>query len=71
MTDSRDYDDAVEALRKAFCALPRFSFLLDQSGSVRRVPDRYGNWVDFQSAHELFDGDVVDGLMAAVREAMK
>lgn len=62
--DSRDYDEAVEALRRGLNALPRFSFLLDEKGNVRRVPDRSGRWIDWQSAHELFDPEVVDALIA-------
>lgn len=61
--DSRAYDAAVEALRRALNALPRFSFLLDEKGNVRRVPDRSGRWIDWQSAHELFDPEVVDALL--------
>lgn len=60
----RAYDEAVEALRRALNALPRYSFLLDSSGNVRRVPDRHGCWIEWQAAHELFDAEVVDGLIA-------
>lgn len=59
-----DYDEAVEALRKALNALPRYSFLLDSAGNVRRVPDRYGAWIEWRAAHELFDPVVVDALVA-------
>ena len=62
--DSREYDAAVEALRRALNALPRFSFLLDEKGNVRRVPDGLGRWIDWQSAHELFDPEVADALIA-------
>lgn len=64
MSEERDYDLVVEALRKAICALPRYSFLLDRSGGVRRVPDRSGNWLEFESAHALFDTEAVDNLIA-------
>lgn len=60
----QDYDKAVEALRRALCALPKFSFHRDEAGNVRRVPDRCGRWIDWQSAHELFDPVVVDRLVA-------
>ncbi len=63
--EKRDYDDAVEVLRHALNALPRFSFLLDGKGNVRRVPDRSGRWIEWQAAHELFDTEVVDGLLGA------
>lgn len=53
-------DEAFEAVRRVFCKLPRFSFLLDQKGNVCRVPTRTGNWVEFQAAHELFDPVCVD-----------
>lgn len=60
----RDHDDVVEALRQAFCSLPRYSFHIDDHGGVRKVPDRSGNWVEFQSAHELFDHETVDAAIA-------
>jgi hypothetical protein len=62
--DSREYDEAVEALRRGLCALPRFSFLIDEKGNVQRVPDPVGRWIDWMSAHELFDPEVVDALIA-------
>lgn len=62
--DQREYDQAVEALRQAFCSLQRYSFHIDGAGGVRRVPDRCGNWVEFQAAHELFDPVVVDAAIA-------
>ena len=65
----RPYDDAVEALRKELNALPRFSFLLNGSGNVVRVPDTTGRWIDWHSAHELFDTEVVDGLIAKMHAA--
>ena len=64
MGDHRGYDHAVEVLRQGFCSLPRFSFLLDDKGNVRRVQSKIGNWVDFQQVHELFDPEMVDALLA-------
>jgi len=66
---SREVIDPVEvaeAMRKRFVKLPRFSFMLGDPPSVRRVPDRYGNWLEFQTVHELFDAVHVD---AALRDA--
>jgi hypothetical protein len=62
--DQREYNEAVEALRLAFCGLQRYSFHTDGQGGVRRVPDRCGNWVEFQPAHELFDPVMVDAAIA-------
>ena len=62
--NQREYDEAIEALRQVFCGLQRYSFHTDGQGGVRRVPDRYGNWVEFQSAHELFDPVMVDAAIA-------
>lgn len=69
----RPYDEAVEALRQGLNALPRFSFFLNESGGVVRVPDRSGRWIDWNSAHELFDTEMVDGLIAKMhaRAAIK
>ena len=53
-------DAAFEAVRKKLCALPRFSFVLDDDGLIRRVQDRTGNWIEFDAAHELFDPIAVD-----------
>ncbi len=60
----REYDQAIEALRRGFCKLPRFSFLKDAQGNVRKVPDKTGNFVEFSSVHELFDPVMVDALLA-------
>lgn len=62
--NQREYDQAIEALRRGFCKLPRFSFMKDAQGSVRKVPDQTGNFVEFTSAHELFDPVMVDSLLA-------
>jgi hypothetical protein len=69
MADEREYDEAIEALRRAFCALPRWSFHLDSRGNVRRVEDRSGNWVEFSQVHELFDAEMVDAALAKMRTA--
>ncbi len=62
--ERREYDEAVEALRQGLNALPRYSFLLDAKNNVCRVPDSCGRWIDWQSAHELFDTEMVDALLA-------
>lgn len=69
MTDKRDYDEAVEALRKAMCALPRYSFLLNSGGGVGRVEDRSGQWVEWHEVYKLFDPDTVDWLVAKSQAA--
>jgi hypothetical protein len=66
-TDARPYDEAVEALRRRLNELPRFSFLLDEKGNVARVPHHTGHWIDWQSAHELFDPEAVDAAVAKMR----
>lgn len=58
-------DAAFEAVRKTLCALPRYSFLLDAHGNVRRSSDRSGAWIEFDAAHELFDPVAVDAAIAA------
>jgi hypothetical protein len=65
--EQRDYDEAVEALRRAFCALQRYSFHTDGKGGVARVADRYGRWVEFDAAHELFDPVMVDAALAKLQ----
>ena len=65
--ERQPYDEAVEALRREINALPRYSFLLDDHGGVRRVADRSGRWIDWQAAHELFDPVAVDVLIAKRR----
>ena len=64
--EGMDPVEVAEAMRKRFVKLPRFSFMLGDPPSVRRVPDRYGNWLEFQTVHELFDAVHVD---AALRDA--
>lgn len=61
--------ETIEALRRGLCALPRCSFHLDQGGGVRRVDDRYGRWIEWQQAHELFDIVVVNALVGKLRAA--
>lgn len=62
-----DRDAAFEAVRKHLCAIPRYSFYLDDDGGVRRVKDRSGHWIEFDAAHELFDPVCVDAAIAAQR----
>lgn len=58
-------DEAFEAVRKAFCKVQRYSFLLDSRGNVRRCADHCGNWVEFEAVHTLFDPQSVDAALAA------
>ena len=58
-------DAAFEVVRKRLCTLPRYSFVLDDDGLVRRAPDRTGNWIEFDEAHALFDPAAVDAALAA------
>lgn len=69
MADKRDYDEAVEALRKAMCALPRYSFLLNSGGGVIRSDDHSGRWIEWAEVHKLFDPEVVDALVAKSQAA--
>jgi len=57
-------DDLIEALRKVVCKLPRYSFLSPPEGSVRRVQDRSGRWIEFDAVHELLDPAVIDAIAA-------
>jgi len=59
-------DAAFEAVRKKLCQLPRYSFHLDR-GNVRRVEEKSGNWIEFHTAHGLFDPASVD---AAIGESL-
>ena len=61
--------DAVEAVRKATAALPRYSFLLNSGGGVSRVEDRSGRWIEWDEAHKLFDPEMVDWLLAKAQAA--
>ena len=65
LSDDVVKDAAFEAVRKKLCALPRYSFVLDDDGLVRRAPDRTGNWIEFDEAHALFDPVSVDAAIAA------
>lgn len=59
-------DAAFEAVRKRLCKLPRYSFFAGAAlGSVRRVEDRSGNWIEFDAAHALFDPVSVDAALSA------
>lgn len=62
--DETEAAATMELLRKAFCRLQRYSFHL-MNGGVRRVPERYGNWIEFDVGHQLFDAEVLAGLQAA------
>lgn len=64
-------DAAFEAVRKRLCAIPRYSFYLDDDGVVRRVEDRSGSWIEFDAAHELFDPVAVDAALSAQPGAQK
>lgn len=61
-------DDLTEILRKAVNALPRYSFLKDQDGAVRKVEDNCGAWIDWQSVHAMLDPVAVDALVEASTE---
>lgn len=65
LSDDVVRDAAFEAVRKKLCALPRYSFVLDDDGLVRRVEGRTGNWIEFDEAHALFDPVAVDAAIAA------
>jgi len=60
-------DEAVEAVRRAFCKLPRYSFFIGDGSKVLRVADNCGKWIDRDQAHELFDPIVVDSLVSKER----
>lgn len=64
--NTKERDDAFEAVRRRLTKLRRYSFFLID-GNVRRVPDRSGRWIEFVSAHELFDPVEVDAAIAAVK----
>ncbi|WP_313369193.1 hypothetical protein [Achromobacter animicus] len=64
-------DAAFEAVRKRLCAIPRYSFYLDDDGVVRRVEGCSGNWIEFDAAHELFDPVAVDAALSAQPGAQK
>lgn len=63
--NTRNRDEAFEAVRKAFCNLQRYSFFLDSRGNVRRCADHSGNWVEFEAVHTLFEPQSVDAALAA------
>lgn len=58
------HDELIEAMRVALCELPRYSFLKDLQGNVRKIADRSGIWIEFDAAHELFDPVQVDAIAA-------
>lgn len=61
-------DAAFEAVRQRLCELQRYSFVLDDDGVVRRVKYRFGNWIEFDDAHALFDPVAVDAARAQAKE---
>ena len=67
MSKLNERDEAIEAVRRALCKLPRNSFFIDELDNVVRIPDKSGNWIDWQQAHELFDPILVDALVAKER----
>ncbi|WP_205736960.1 hypothetical protein [Achromobacter spanius] len=64
-------DAAFEAVRNQLCKLPRYSFLSDGYGAVRRVKDRSGSWIVFDSAHALFDPVSVDAALSPTPSVVK
>lgn len=60
-------DNAIESVRKAMCALPRYSFLLNSSGGVSRVEDCAGRWIEWDEAHKLFDPEMVAWLLSKAK----
>lgn len=52
-----------------FCALPRFSFLLAEGPSVRKVHDTCGNWIDQSAASQIVDDMQVE--INALRERLE
>jgi hypothetical protein len=62
-----DITEVIEALRQAVVSLPRYSFLLDPKGNVRRVSSRSGNWIELSEVHKLFDPEVVDWFLSRER----
>ncbi|CAB3838946.1 hypothetical protein LMG26686_01349 [Achromobacter mucicolens] len=65
---SPERNEAFEAVRKKLCALPRYSFLIEPHGGVKRMEDRSGNWIDFDAAHELFDPVAVDAALSTSQQ---
>lgn len=65
--EAKRRDEAIEALRRAFNNLARYSFVKDGAGNVCRVIDSCGNWIDKDAAHALFDPVVVDSLVGGGR----
>lgn len=61
-------DAAIEAVRKALCKIPKYSFQIDNRGNLRRNEDSAGNWIEFAAAHALFDPVEVDAAIAASKE---
>lgn len=56
----------IELLRRALNKLPRYLFLKDKNGNVRKVLDSTGNYIDWNEAHALFDPEYIDNLKEAI-----
>jgi hypothetical protein len=56
------------AMRSKILKLPRYSFLLNNGGGVSKVADRYGRWIEKDSAAELCEVEHVDALLEAADE---
>ncbi len=67
--ERRDYDEAIEALRRTFCRLQQYEFWLNDPPAIVRVPSKHGGWVRFEDVHALFDTEVVDAAIASERVA--
>ncbi|MDX3986886.1 MAG: hypothetical protein QHC88_16685 [Achromobacter sp.] len=64
-------DAAFEAVRMQLCKLPRYSFLSDGYGAVRRVEGKSGSWIGFDAAHALFDPVSVDAAVSPTPAVIK
>lgn len=51
------------AMRAKILKLPRYSFLLGNGGGVCKVADRYGKWIEADSAAGLCEVESVDALI--------
>lgn len=58
-------DELTEILRKALNQLPRYSFVNDRNGAVRKVADRCGAFIEWQLVHAMLDPHAVDVLVAS------
>lgn len=64
-----DAQTVASAIRQRILSLPRFSFLSPAGGGVRRVPDRAGNWIEWDAAAALCELESVDAMLYAAPEA--